>query len=66
MLTADANIAAQQNWGGRRISILVLRAYDNRRTTHLEMISEFMESLDGIGQGTIVEVLHPAFTNKPI
>ncbi len=56
LLTADSNIEAQQNLSGRKISILVLRAHNNRLVTHVEMLDRVRRKLAKIGQGEIVEV----------
>ena len=56
MLTADSNIKAQQNLSGRTISILVLRAFNNRLATHVEMLEDVRHELQRIGKGEIVEV----------
>ncbi|CAN5395872.1 hypothetical protein BH10ACI1_BH10ACI1_10570 [soil metagenome] len=58
MLTADSNIKTQQNMSNRTISILVLRAFNNRLKTHIEMIEDIHEALAEIQTGEIVEVLH--------
>ena len=58
LLTADTNIKSQQNLSNRKISILVLRAFNNRLTTHAEMIDDIHEALAKIQSGEIVEVLH--------
>lgn len=58
LLTADTDIKSQQNLWNRRISILVLRAFNNRLTIHLEMIEAVHEALAKIQSGEIVEVLH--------
>ena len=58
LLTADTNIKSQQNLSNRKISILVLRAFNNRLTTHAEMIDDIYEALAKIQSGEIVEVLH--------
>lgn len=58
LLTADANIKSQQNLSNRQISILVLRAFNNRLTTHIEMINDIHEALAEIQPGEIVEVFH--------
>ena len=58
LLTADANIKNQQNLSNRKISILVLRAFNNRLATHAEMIDDIHESLLKIQSGEIIEVLH--------
>ena len=58
LLTADTNIKSQQNLSNRKISILVLRAFNNRLTTHAEMIEDIHEALAKIQSGEIVEVLH--------
>jgi predicted nuclease of predicted toxin-antitoxin system len=58
LLTADANIKNQQNLSNRKISILVLRAFNNRLSTHSEMTGDIHEALAKIQPGEIVEVLH--------
>ena len=58
MLTADSNIKTQQNMANRTISILVLRAFNNRLKTHIEMIEDAKETLSKIGKGEIIEVFH--------
>lgn len=58
LVTADSNIKNQQNLTGRTISILILRAFDNRLGTHLEMIGEITEALSKIKAGEIAEVFH--------
>ena len=58
LLTADANIKNQQNLSNRSISILVLRAFDNRLTTHVEMIDDIVSALAGIRGGDVLEVFH--------
>lgn len=58
LLTADSNIKSQQNLLNRKIAILVLRAFNNRLATHVEMITDVYEALAKIQQSEIVEVLH--------
>ncbi|MGI8468619.1 MAG: DUF5615 family PIN-like protein [Pyrinomonadaceae bacterium] len=58
LLTADANIKNQQNLSNRKISILVLRAFNNRLATHAEMIEDIHEALAKIRASEIAEVLH--------
>lgn len=58
LLTADANIKNQQNLTHRKISILILRAFNNRLTTHVEMIEVVEKALSKIQSGEIVEVNH--------
>ena len=58
LLTADANIKSQQNLSNRKISILVLRAFNNRLATHVEMIDDIHEMLARIQAGEIIGVLH--------
>lgn len=58
LLTADANIKNQQNISDRKISILVLRAFNNRLATHATMIDDIHEALSKIQAGEIVEILH--------
>jgi predicted nuclease of predicted toxin-antitoxin system len=64
LLTADANIKNQQNLSNRQISILVLRAFNNRLATHIEMIEEIHEALAEIQSGEIVEIFHKDLTEK--
>ena len=58
LLTADANISHQQTMIGRTISVVVLRAPNNRRQTHIEMIDNVLSVLETIGSGVIEEVYH--------
>jgi predicted nuclease of predicted toxin-antitoxin system len=58
LLTADSNIKNQQNLSNRKFAILVLRAFNNRLATHLEMIEDIHEALSKIQAGEIVEVLY--------
>lgn len=58
LLTADTNIKSQQNLSNRRISILVLRTFNNRLTTHVEMIEDIHEALTNIQPSEVIEVLH--------
>ena len=64
MLTADANIKNRQNLSNRKISILVLRAFNNRLTTHAGMIDDIDDALAKIKSGEIVEVLHKDVKKK--
>ena len=64
MLTADANIKDQQNLSNRKISILVLRAFNNRLATHVEMIDAIHEALAEIQAGEIVEIIHKDVKEK--
>jgi len=64
IVTADSNIKSQKNIGGRSISILVLRSFNNRLTTHVEMVDDIKIALDQILDGEIVEVFHPDFAGK--
>ncbi|NOT48592.1 MAG: DUF5615 family PIN-like protein [Acidobacteria bacterium] len=58
LLTADANIKAQQNLSGRLISVLVLRALNNRLVTHIEMLEDVRSELSKIRKGEVVEIFH--------
>ena len=64
LLTADANIKNQQNLSNRKISILILRAFNNRLTTHAEMIEDIHEALTDIQSGEIIEILHKDMKEK--
>jgi predicted nuclease of predicted toxin-antitoxin system len=56
LLTADANIKHQQNLTGRSISIVVMRAPNNRLTTHLQLIDKVEKAIETLLPGTVVEV----------
>lgn len=58
LLTADTNIKNQQNLSNRKISILILRAFNNRLKTHIEMVDDIYKALDKIQRGEILEVFH--------
>ena len=64
LLTADANIKSQQNLSRRKISILVLRAFNNRLKTHIEMIDNINQTLSEIQLGEIIEVFHRDLKEK--
>ena len=64
LLTGDTNINYQQNIASRSISIVVLRAYNNRRKTHIEMMADVMKVLTTIKPGQIIEVFHPDLQSK--
>ena len=58
LITADSNIKNQQNFADRRISVLVIRAYNNRLSTHRAMIDETLKALSTIRPGDMAEVFH--------
>lgn len=64
LLTADANIKNQQNIANRKFPILILRALNNRLTTHVEMIASANEALTQIQSGEIIEIYHSNFIRK--
>lgn len=49
LLTADSNIKHQQNLMRRSISIVVIRASNNRLSTHAKMLPEISEALNDVG-----------------
>jgi predicted nuclease of predicted toxin-antitoxin system len=57
LVTADSNIKHQQNFTGRSISVLILRAPNNRLTTHLKMLDDISRALSTIKSGQVVEVI---------
>jgi len=61
MLTADKSIKIQQSFAGRSIALIVLRAPNNRRETHLPMIPEVLEVLPTIQPGEVIEIIHEIF-----
>jgi hypothetical protein len=64
ILTADANIKHQQNFSARSITILIMRAFNNRLSTHLEMISDVKNALIETRPGEIVEIFHADFNKN--
>ena len=62
MITADSNIKPQQNMKGRSISIIVIRAGNNRLITNSTMIASVESVLASIKKGEIVEVYHKDFS----
>ena len=64
MLTADSNVNYQQNFSFRAIALIVLRAPNNRRQTHIPMMSAINEILLSIQPGQVVEVLHEAMRRE--
>ncbi len=62
LLTADSNIKNQQNLSNRQISILVIRSFNNRLTTHVEMIDQIHRALSEMRPGQMVEVFHRDMT----
>jgi len=61
LITADSGIRNQQNLVGRKISVLVLRAFNNRLVTHSQMIPRVLAALETIQPGAIIEVHHLDF-----
>lgn len=64
LLTADSNIKDQQNLSNRNISILILRAFNNRLATHVEMIEDIVLALTELRTGEVIEVFHEEMLNK--
>lgn len=64
LLTADSNLKNQQNLDGRRIAVLVLRAPNNRLSTHVEMIGQIAEALVELESGVVKEIFHTSFVKK--
>lgn len=58
MLTGDTNVNYQQNFSFRSISLIVLRAYNNKRQTHIEMMPDVNQSLLNVQPGQVIEVFH--------
>lgn len=65
LLTADANIKHHQNLANRKIAIVVLKAFNNRLSTHAEMIPDIQKVLTNIQPGEIIEVSHLEIKKKP-
>lgn len=64
LLTADTNISKQQNLTGRKISIVILRALDNRRSTHIEMIRDVLAALKNVAPGSVSVVTHSRYAKR--
>jgi len=62
LLTGDSNIKHQQNLSSRPIAVLILRARNNRLTTHIPMMPEVVEALGSIEPGQSVEVVEQPFS----
>jgi len=60
LLTADTNMQYQQNLKQRKISILIIRAPDNRLSTHAQMANQIQHALKESGLYEIAEVIHPS------
>lgn len=58
MLTADSNIKNQQNLAGRTVSVIVLRAPNNRLSTHLEMLEKLRFALVKVEGGELLEIFY--------
>ncbi len=63
LLTADSNIKNQQNLSNRKIAILILRAFNNRLATHLEMLNDIHRALAKFQAGEIIEIPHRSLTS---
>ena len=63
-ITADANLKNQQNLAKRNIAVLVLRAFNNRLSTHVEMVEEAAKALTVIQVGEIIEILQKDISGK--
>lgn len=64
IVTADANIKHQQNFSHRNVMIVIMRAYNNRLATHVQMIPDVERALTGMRPGEIVEIFHADFESK--
>ena len=59
LLTADKGIKNQQRMERRSISVVIIRAPNNKLETHLTMIPDVIRVLTVIQPGQIIEVFHP-------
>ncbi len=64
MLTSDTNLQHQQNLTKYAIAIIVLRAFNNRLSTHISMMEEVKERLLQIQAHQVIEVLHEDVKRK--
>jgi len=58
LITADANIKNQQSLKDRAIAVLILRAPNNRLSTHLTMVSQIHHAISTIRMGQFLEVAY--------
>jgi predicted nuclease of predicted toxin-antitoxin system len=58
LVTSDRGIKDQQAMRGRSISVVIIRAPNNRLETHLTVMSEVTQTLAVIQPGQIIEVFH--------
>ena len=58
LITSDKGIKDQQSMKGRSISVIIMRAPNNRLETHLTMIPEVIQVLAVIQACQIIEVFH--------
>jgi predicted nuclease of predicted toxin-antitoxin system len=58
LITADSKLKDQQNVTGRNMGVIVLRALDNRRTTHAEMMEDIIAALESIKSGNLIGIFH--------
>ena len=58
LLTGDTSVNYQQNFSFRSISLIVLRAHNNKRKTPIEMMPEVNQVLLTIQPGAVIEVFH--------
>ena len=56
LLTGDSNIKHQQNLSARAIAIVILRAENNRLSTHIPLMSQVAQMLLTIKPGQLVEI----------
>lgn len=56
LLTLDKGIEFEQNFEGRRIAVVIIRAHSNRLATILPMVPACLGVLAGIRPGEIVRV----------
>ncbi len=64
MLTSDTNLQHQQNLTKYAIAVIVLRAFNNRLSTHISMMEEVNELLQHIQAHQVIEVLHEDVKRK--
>lgn len=63
-VTGDTSVNYQQNFSFRSISVVILRAFDNRRKTHISMMPDVLAAITAIKAGEVVEVLHEDLKRK--
>jgi predicted nuclease of predicted toxin-antitoxin system len=56
LITSDKGLEYEQNYSGRRISVIILRSKSNRLPELLPLTADCMDVLSSIGPGKVVKI----------